>query len=311
MRRVLMTSLALSAILAGTARANNGWQQTEQQRREIENKLAEMEREMVDLRRQLGGGREDGARTRVQVGPRAFAIAPKMTMFRKPKFGFRMEQIPDTAGVKVQSVTPASPAEKAGIRAGDVVTLFNGVKLAGLSDPASEVVRQGDNIEVGDTITVEFKHGTERKRVNMVAADLPFPDGYAYSYETEPGTEPRVRVMDMPEMFKLGNIPGGWLDVELVSLNKDLGEYFGATEGVLVIQSPRDSSLGLKAGDIILSIGGRKANTPSQALRVLRSYDQGETFEIQVLRQKRRVNVSAKVPERDRGFYTDWGNPKQ
>lgn len=305
MRRVWITTLAMAVSLAGTAGANTGLQQqTDQQRREIENKLAEMEREMADLRRQLG--RDDGTRTRVQVGPRAYAIAPKMTMMRRPKFGFSMEQIPDSAGVKVQSVTPSSPAEKTGLRAGDIVTLFNGVKLAGLSEPATEVMKQGDNIEVGDTVTVEFKHGTERKRVQMVAADL--PSTYSYSFSTDPeagDAEPRAR-MAFPEMFELGRIPGGWLDAELVSVNKDLGEYFGATEGVLVIRAPQDSSLNLKAGDVIQTIGGRKATSPSQALRVLRSYDRGESFEIQVLRQKRRVNVTAKVPERDRGFYSSW-----
>src|SRR2546426_3832650 len=32
-----------------------------------------------------------------------------------------------------------------------------------------------------------------------------------------------------------------WGDLELVSLNSDLGEYFGAKDGVLVVRAPEDS----------------------------------------------------------------------
>src|SRR3989442_15547105 len=46
-----------------------------------------------------------------------------------------------------------------------------------------------------------------------------------------------------------------WCDLELVNLNADLGEYFGTKEGILVVKAPADSSLPLKAGDVILSVG--------------------------------------------------------
>jgi S1-C subfamily serine protease len=110
----------------------------------------------------------------------------------------------------------------------------------------------------------------------------------------------------MPEVIDLSLLSGRWLDVELVSLDKDLGEYFAATEGVLVIRAPRDSSLGLKSGDVIISIDGRKAANPAQAMRILRSYEAGETFEIQIMRQKRKMTITARAPARDRGFY--WQN---
>ncbi|MSR07200.1 MAG: PDZ domain-containing protein [Gemmatimonadetes bacterium] len=284
---------------------------TDAQRREAEKKLEDLQQQLQELRRALGQA-GDGSRMRVEVlSPgemgRAFKIAPQLTMMRRPKFGFNMSQFPDTAGAKVTAVTPGSPAEKAGLRSGDIVTLFNGVKLEGMDDPASEIMRQGENIEVGDTVTVEYRRAADRKRITMVAMEL--PGGYAYAFSDEPGGVTRIpgerMRMDMPEIFEIGKIPGGWLDVELVSVNKDLGEYFGTTEGVLVLRAPRDSSLGLKGGDVILSIGARKATSPSQAMRVMRSYEGGEAFEIQVLRQKKRVTVTAKVPSTDRGYF--WG----
>jgi S1-C subfamily serine protease len=90
-----------------------------------------------------------------------------------------------------------------------------------------------------------------------------------------------------------------WGDLKLVSLNPDLGEYFGTKEGLLVVKAPADSSLPLKGGDVIISIGGRKPSSPEQAMRILRSYDKGETVSIEILRKQKRLTVAWRVPSRD------------
>jgi S1-C subfamily serine protease len=107
----------------------------------------------------------------------------------------------------------------------------------------------------------------------------------------------------VPDVIDLTRMGGRWLDLEMVSLDKDLGEYFGATEGVLVVRGPQDGPLNLRSGDVVLAIGGRKVSSPSQAMRILQSYEAGEGFEIQIMRQKRRTTVSARIPARDRGFF--------
>jgi hypothetical protein len=77
---------------------------------------------------------------------------------------------------------------------------------------------------------------------------------------------------------------GGGLS--LISLNPGLGEYFGTDEGVLVTDAEQESSLGLRAGDVILAIGGRQVRSPSQARKILRSYEEGEEVEFRVVRQQ-------------------------
>src|SRR2546430_6871703 len=49
------------------------------------------------------------------------------------------------------------------------------------------------------------------------------------------------------------------------------------------------SSLPLKGGDVITSIGGRKPANPSHAMRILRSYETGETVSIEILRKQKRM----------------------
>ena len=90
-------------------------------------------------------------------------------------------------------------------------------------------------------------------------------------------------------------------DLELAPLNPDLGRYFGATEGILVISVPRDSDLGLKGGDVVLSVDGRKPASPSHLLRIMRSYERGESFKLEVLRNGKRENVSGRVGEKADG----------
>jgi S1-C subfamily serine protease len=88
---------------------------------------------------------------------------------------------------------------------------------------------------------------------------------------------------------------GGELsELELAPLNPDLGQYFGVSDGILVINAPKGSSLGLKGGDVVLNVDGRKPANPSHLLRILRSYDRDESFKIEVLRNRKRETVTAK-----------------
>ncbi len=89
---------------------------------------------------------------------------------------------------------------------------------------------------------------------------------------------------------------GRWGDMELVTLSPDLGSYFGSDEGILVVKAPADPSLELKDGDVILDIGGRTPTSPEHAMRILRSYEAGESLRLGVIREKRRVDLDIEVP---------------
>jgi S1-C subfamily serine protease len=111
------------------------------------------------------------------------------------------------------------------------------------------------------------------------------------------------RVREMPQVhvtaprsfaFSLGaTLPG----FELVTLNPDLGEYFGTDEGVLVVSVPEESALSLEAGDVIISIGNRKVKSPSHAMRILRSYEADEEVTFEIMRKQRTTTVTGEVSE--------------
>jgi len=73
--------------------------------------------------------------------------------------------------------------------------------------------------------------------------------------------------------------------VEFIDLNPELGEYFGSDTGVLVVEVDEDSTLGLLAGDVVLAVGARDADTVRRVLRLIRSYDEDEPIRLRIIRQ--------------------------
>jgi len=223
----------------------------------------------------------------------------------------------DKFGARLEGVTPGGPAEKAGLQTGDIITRFNGTALGGLvaadedeSGPGMKLVQLARKLDPGDTVKVEYRRGGDTKTATIIAQDVE-PNWTLAG----PGAMAMPRVEINPDMH-MGPMTGmlapgaamkmdgfsfcygdSWCDLDLVSVNPDLGSYFGATDGVLVVKSSADSALPLKGGDVILTIGGRKPTSPSHAMRILRSYDVGETVSIDVMRKQKRITVSWKVPE--------------
>ncbi|HUC39849.1 MAG TPA: PDZ domain-containing protein, partial [Gemmatimonadales bacterium] len=138
----------------------------------------------------------------------------------------------------------------------------------------------------------------------LVAADLGFSGQLMM-----PGM-PKMEMfpgMDGPEGRAFSFVFGSpWGGIEMVKLNPDLGDYFGTREGVLVVRAPEDSTLALKGGDVIVSIGGRKPSSPEQAMRILRSYDEGESVTMDVLRKQKHVSVTWKVPNNEDRIYRNF-----
>jgi S1-C subfamily serine protease len=209
----------------------------------------------------------------------------------------------DSLGARVEAVTPGGPAAKAGLQAGDIITRFNGAALASPPGDGFEAMTPGQRLlamtrelGAGDTIAVEYRRGTANKKTRVIAEDLrafrgpergdfPDPRGMAVMGPPPPGFA-----------FCFGD---AWCEVELVSLNADLGDYFGTKDGILVVQAPPSSSIPLKSGDVLLAIGGRRPASPSFAMRILRSYAPGDSVAIDIMRRQKRMTVVWQVPREE------------
>jgi len=213
----------------------------------------------------------------------------------------------DRLGAKIDAVTPGGPAEKAGLKAGDIITRFNGTSLAGASSededesgPGHKLIELVGDLDTGDTVRVEYRRGGETKTASIITDE----SKSMIWRGQEPGF---VGGLMGPENGPFASTERGfgfcfgdaWCDLDLVTLSPELGEYFGTREGILVVKAPGDSALPLKGGDVILSIGGRKPTSPAHAMRILRSYDVGENVSIEIMRHERRQTLSWTVPQRE------------
>jgi S1-C subfamily serine protease len=258
---------------------------------------------------------------RGEVGPdRGSERVMQFVMSRRARLGLKVNlraRDTDSVGAYVDAVTPNGPAAKAGIRSGDIVTRVDGKSvLAGRqaevdgqreSLPGLRLIELAAELEPNDTIAVELRRGKEKRTVTVVTADEPTvmfrgrPGGREFAFRYRPDGSGRMSLpFDGDFEGRLGGaaafLYGSPLaELELAPLNPDLGQYFGATSGVLVISVPKESELGLKGGDVVLTVDGRKPEGPSHLLRILRSYEEGETFKVEVLRNRKRETVTGRL----------------
>ncbi len=90
-------------------------------------------------------------------------------------------------GAFVEDVTPGSPAERAGLRAYDVITAINGVAV----DGDEMVLKAVAGIQPGATMRVEFSRDGRRHSQLLKVAERPSPAGARAASATRPGSTPR------------------------------------------------------------------------------------------------------------------------
>jgi S1-C subfamily serine protease len=193
-----------------------------------------------------------------------------------PRLGVMMDT--DLPRVDVLGVTPDGPAEHAGIRAGDVLLSLDGVDLG--HDGVQTVRKILRAHKPGDVVKVELKREAEQKTVQVTLDD----------------SRLALKIyLDQTQKRELGK-PPLWRDLRLAAVNPELGAYFGVSDGVLVLNAPQDGEPPLKAGDVIVRIGDRAPRSPTEAARLLRTYDPGQKIAIEVMRQKQLQTLTVTSP---------------
>jgi membrane-associated protease RseP (regulator of RpoE activity) len=218
------------------------------------------------------------------------------------------------------SVTPETAgATTVGFRSGGPVVFWNdeeGLRVE--LQEQLEALREGEffSREQQEELRRELENVRGRLRVLRERPDAPTPP--AFGYRGLDGRTGGVWRLDTPGEGRngfvvLGGDPcfadpaesgaGGAVSilrgsencvdgVEFVELNPELAEYFDApADGVLVTEVAEAATLGLRAGDVLLAIGGREVRGATHARRILSSYELDEEVRLRVVRQGREMEV--------------------
>jgi serine protease Do len=141
--------------------------------------------------------------------------------------------LPAAKGALVSSVQGGTPAAKAGVRAGDVITAVNGEPVA----DAKELTRKVGTMKPGSQAEITYLRERQQRTATVELGTLP---GEAARAE-------RVRPVD--EQPRLG-----------LQLAPSRGEA-----GVTVVEVDPDgpaAEKGIKRGDVIVEVGGRAVSSP-------------------------------------------------
>jgi serine protease Do len=175
-------------------------------------------------------------------------------------------RLPSAKGALIASVTPGGPAEKAGIKQGDVVLNFDGHdvnEMRGLPRIVAETpVAKSVDVVVwrkGQQVTVSAKVGEYPENEDVAANAAPRPDA-------QTGQGNRVES----------------LGLDLAALDEKARQKYGLgddTEGVLVVDVDKSGPAAekdLRAGDVIVEVDQKAVKAPSEVLdRVKAAQDNG------------------------------------
>lgn len=228
--------------------------------------------------------------------------AGRLQITSRPRLGVSVDitrsRPTDSIGAYIETVTPGSPAEKAGIQPGDVITKIDGRPVVSPGDPRSpglRLIRLATRLDPNVTVPVELRRGNARKKVSVVTAPevalvlqgMSSDSTGKWTFRIQPGDSEDAG----PKRFFMF-ITSPWAELETASLNSDLGEYFGTKDGVLVVSAPSDSKLGLKGGDVVLAVDGKKPTDPGHFMRMVQDRKENEPVKLSVLRHKKRISIT-------------------
>lgn len=206
-------------------------------------------------------------------------------------------------GVVVGEVELDSPAAKAGLKANDVITQYDGQAVEGTvqfrrlvhETPSGRNVTltiwrdgasQHVSVEIGD------RSSLLETRVRGGMGD----GGHAFAFAM-----PRFNMPNMgPDMMGMMDPHTPILGINGEDLSGQLGGYFGAPDGkgVLVREvragTPAEKA-GLKAGDVIIKLDGKPVRTLQELREGLRNASGDKPVNIGLLRNGSEMNVSATV----------------
>jgi serine protease Do len=195
-----------------------------------------------------------------------------LQMVNVPREAYQDFGLKSRAGALVSVVAPGGPAEKAGIKAGDVIVEFNGRPVTNTGDLQKSVTAT----KPGTSVSVKVIRNGREQSLNATVEEL--------DLDAERGQQARNNQRDQPD--EQGQESFGLTLSNLTpQIARRLQMPSGQTGAVITDVDPNGPSAGaLRQGDVILSVNGARVSSASEAGRELQKIASGRFARILVWR---------------------------
>ena len=208
-------------------------------------------------------------------------------------------------GVKIAGISPGGAAGEAGLHSGDIITAVNGESLSSSDsfEANTKLLEFMEGVEEGDVLDIDYLRDNKAASVEVKPSKRD-ARVFNFNFDGSAGHVPGAPLPPKSMAFAWVSRQGGhgFGEMEMVELNESLGRYFGTDSGLLIIKAPKENAYQLQDGDVIKNIDGRTPSDLRHAIRILSSYQSGETVNIEILRDKSKQTVTVQVPDNRRSF---------
>lgn len=210
-------------------------------------------------------------------------------------------QLEENSGVMINDVVDDSPAEKAGLKDGDVILEFQGKAMGGNAD-LTKAVRSagaGEKVELlvlrgGKKVKVQAELGEAKNTFNWVDAK----DGKTFIFKGNGDDEDRLFPVTEER---------GFLGVHLDDIEGQMADYFEVKDGqgVLITEVNEDgpaAKAGLKAGDVVVKLDDQEVGSSSELHKAMAGTEPGQEIEVQVVRKGKDKSFKVTLGEMPEGM---------
>ncbi|MFT2099534.1 DegQ family serine endoprotease [Marinomonas sp. 2405UD66-6] len=176
-------------------------------------------------------------------------------------------------GALISRVLPDSPAEKAGLKPGDIIMMFNGENI----EHSGELPYVVGQLKAGDKVDAKVYRDGKEQTINVSLDERP--------------SDPKVLAQSQQDQNRLGMIVG--------EVPADMAKEFDIEGGVVIEQIIGGTAArnGLQQGDVITMLNGKRVEGVSDFTATAKDIPNGRSVPMRVIRQGYPMFIPFKIIE--------------
>ncbi len=188
--------------------------------------------------------------------------------------------IKENSGVLVADISPGSPAESAGLKRGDIITMYEGEPINQITDLTGKVALTSP----GTKVKLDIIRNKQKKQITIKVDEMPETEEKPQSKTEKPEAEPGLIGLNVinitPDLVRRYNLPS------------DTGVLVTSVAGGSIA-----SESGFKRGDIILSINKQKINSVEDYTKIIDTLDVNQSALFLIQRGNNTVYIGLRIPD--------------